>query len=120
MYNLEFYARDNGRQPAKEFIDGLPEPKKGTLLAAIQTVLAKHGKDVCTTEYGKNLGTSLYEFRVRDDGVLIRVYFHPHGQRMVLLLAGYDKGRFGSGRREQNAIKQARKFLADYKRNPPT
>ena len=138
-YTLEFYADDDGREPAAVFIDKLEPHKRAALLAALQEILAQHGKDVCNTEYGKNLGKSLFEFRLRhtydeiaaqhpdaasiappsrdrNAEVLLRVFFHPHGDKLILLLSAYDKGRHASRKRQDNEIKRARKFLADFKR----
>jgi hypothetical protein len=139
-YTLEFYADDNGREPVAVFIDKLEPHKRAALLAALQEILAHQGKDVCNTEYGKNLGKSLYEFRLRhtydeiaaqhpdavgvpppsrdrDADVLLRVFFYPHGDKLVLLLSGYDKGRQASRKRQDREIKRARRFLADYRRS---
>lgn len=120
-YRAEFYRRDNGKQPAHDFIHKeLSAEKRATLIAVVKEVLLKQGKVVVESEYGKNLKQGLYELRVRDAEILLRLYFHPHGDKLILLLCGYDKGRFGSGRREQKAIKTARKYLKDYKNNPPS
>ena len=51
------------------------------------------------------------------DTVLLRVFFHPYGNRLILLLAGYDKSRDASRRREDRETARARKYLADFKRN---
>ncbi|MEX1124421.1 MAG: type II toxin-antitoxin system RelE/ParE family toxin [Acidimicrobiia bacterium] len=114
-FEIEFYATASGREPAREFIEDLEPAKRATLVAAIKAVLQYQGKDVCQTEYGKPLGKGLFEFRVRDDEITLRVYFHPYGNKVLLLLCGYDKGRFGGGRREQKAISRARRHLNDYK-----
>jgi len=136
-YTLEFYADDNGREPVAVFIDRLAPHKRAALLAALQEILAHQGKDVCNTEYGKNLGKSLYEFRLRHTydevvgrsleavgiappsrdrraKVLLRVFFYPHGNKLVLLLSGYDKGRQTSRKRQDREIKRARRYLAKY------
>ena len=82
------------------------------LVEALRLVLAERGPDVCRTEWGKPLGEGLYEFRVRHtakeiaamfggvppggkagERVLLRVFFHAHGKRVVLLLGGYNKGK---------------------------
>jgi putative component of toxin-antitoxin plasmid stabilization module len=119
-YEIEFYATDSGRQPAAVFLDGLEQNKKIPLLAAIDAILRQQGKDVCQSEHGKNLGDGLFEFRIRGERrMALRVYFHPHGNKIILLLGGFDKGRFGEGRREQRAIKAARRNLADWKRSNP-
>jgi putative component of toxin-antitoxin plasmid stabilization module len=51
----------------------------------------------------------------RNAKVLLRIYFATDGRRIILLLAGYDKGRFGGGKREQKTIATARRRLADHR-----
>lgn len=113
-YELVFYRTESGKEPASEFIEGLKHEKRETLTSAILEVLRNQGIAVCGTEWGKNLGKGLCEFRVRDEGIVLRLYFHPFGQKMLLLLAGWDKGRFASRLREQQAINTARKYLSDW------
>lgn len=140
LYTLEFYVDEGGREPVAVFIDGLEPHKRAALPAALQEILGRLGKDVCNTEYGKNLGGSLFEFRLRhtydeinarypdaawiepptrdrDADVLLRVFFYPHGDKLVLLLSAYDKGRQASRKRQDREVKRARKLLGDYKRN---
>lgn len=49
------------------------------------------------------------------ESVLLRVFVHFYGQKVVLLLGGYDKGRAPSPKRQQAEIKEARKLLAQFK-----
>ena len=46
--------------------------------------------------------------------VLLRVYFHPHGDKLILLLGGYDKGDDPSTRAEQRGIALARRRLRQW------
>lgn len=133
-YEMEFYEDESGSEPCREFIDGLPVPKKLALRAALVNILGRQGPDVCDTEFGKNLGQGLFEFRLRhseavilarvrpdlaqmiaeaSDGgkILLRVFFHPYGEKIVLLLGGYDKGTDPSTRRQNREITAARKAL---------
>jgi putative component of toxin-antitoxin plasmid stabilization module len=72
---------------------------------------------------GKALGDGLFEFRlreeIRDQGVtekiLLRVFFHAYGSKIILLLGGYDKGEHPSPRRQQREIEAARRYLRDFK-----
>ena len=48
--------------------------------------------------------------------VLLRVFVHFHGQRVILLLHGYDKGADDSPRHQQREIAVARKRLGAWKR----
>jgi hypothetical protein len=43
--------------------------------------------------------------------VLLRLFVTFHGDRVVLLFQGYDKGKDPSGRRQTKEIKTARKHL---------
>jgi len=91
------------------------------------------GLDICGTEHGKALGQGLFEFRIRHDEdvilgraksdakrkgseqVLLRIFCHAYGQRVVLLLGGYDKGSDASKRRQDREIERARARLRSFK-----
>ena len=47
--------------------------------------------------------------------VLLRVFVHFYGDKIVLWLGGYDKGRFPKKRRQQREIAQARKMLTQFR-----
>ena len=47
--------------------------------------------------------------------VLLRVCVHFYGDKIVLLLGGYDKGRDPKEKRQQREIAQARKLLAQFR-----
>jgi putative component of toxin-antitoxin plasmid stabilization module len=131
-WEVEFYADQNGREPCREWADGLSPQKRAAFTAAVRLVLARRGLDVVGTEYGKPLGDGLYEFRVRwtaseirhkveglapeevggaPEAVVLRVFFCTAGRKVILLLSGYDKARDPSDRRQQREIAKARKAL---------
>jgi putative component of toxin-antitoxin plasmid stabilization module len=133
-WTVEFYADEEGREPMAKWLDDLSALKRDAVIAALTSVLARLGPDVCGSEWGKSLGQGLYEFRVRhtaeetaamfaggarggkkQPAILLRVFFHAHGQRIILLLGGYDKGRDPSERRQQREIKAARGRLDDFR-----
>lgn len=90
--------------------------KRLAMLAALEQILAEQGQDVCRSSWGKALGGGLFEFRVRHTAaeirrlfggdppaqpgdhegppgkVVLRAFCHAHGDKVVLLLGGYDKG----------------------------
>lgn len=87
------------------------------------------------SDFGKNLGGGLYEFRVDQDAeqilrktgrhpkrepdegkILLRLFFHAHGNRLILLLAGYDKAEHTSKAYQNKEIEAARKLLDHWKR----
>ena len=129
-WRIEYEGRSFER-----FFLALPGYEQAVLQAAIEHVLARDGMDVLATEWGKPLGQGLAEFRVRrsletifreagasvpddvvgcDRRVLLRVFCTFHGDRVVLLLGGYDKGRDPSDKRQQKEIARARKLLKQW------
>ena len=134
-WTIEFYADDNGVEPCRAWMeDDLSNVQYAALTSALRLVLAERGLDVCASEWGKALGGGLAEFRVRHpaeeieamfggaprgakagERVLLRVFFHAHGHKIVLLLGGYDKGADPGERRQQREIATARKRLEDFK-----
>jgi len=135
-YTIEFYAdRETGREHVREWIkEDLTPFQRRSIGIAMSEILEVNGINVCDTEYGKNLGQGLFEFRLRhgaDDiaamfttktpderdkePILLRVYCHAYGNKIVLLLAGYDKHADPSKKRENDEIKLARKRLTEFK-----
>ena len=135
-YTIEFYADpETGREHVREWIkQDLTPFQRRSVGIAMSEILEVNGINVCDTEYGKNLGQGLFEFRLRhgaDDivamfttktpderdkePILLRVYCHAYGDKIVLLLAGYDKQADASKKRENQEIKLARKRLTEFK-----
>ncbi|MBL8954251.1 MAG: hypothetical protein JNK82_25965 [Myxococcaceae bacterium] len=97
-------------------------------------MLQELGIDVCATKFGKQLGGGLFEFRLRQaagdagkdtagtnlppEEVLLRVFCHAYGDKIVLLLGGYDKGEDPSRRRQNVEIAEARTRLQRWKARP--
>jgi putative component of toxin-antitoxin plasmid stabilization module len=131
----EPFEADDGSVPFEAFISDLSDFKFAALDAAIRVVLAERGIDLVKTEWLKALGQGLHEFRVRHDAdeiarmfghepgeidappekILLRVFVHFHGDKIVLLLGGYDKGKTPKPKRQQREIERARKLLAQFK-----
>jgi hypothetical protein len=135
-YEIEFYDDpETGRAPVLEWILELDPLLRGALGTAMREVLQRHGIAVCHGEWGKQLGEGLFEFRVRHsaeetvgmftnrpprkeprpDKIALRVFGHAHGDKLLLLLAGYDKAADPSDRRQDREIELARKRLMEYR-----
>lgn len=134
-WKLEVFATDDGAEPFTTFADNLDDFTWAALDAALRAVLAPRGLDLVRTEWLKPLGTGLHEFRVRHDAaeieqmfggvdadeaanaisppraILLRVFVHFYGDKVVLLLSGYDKAKDPSAKRQERDITQARKYL---------
>ncbi len=131
----EPFEADDGKIPFERFIDELSDFKFVALDTAIDRVLSVRGIDLVRTEWLKALGEGLHEFRVRHDAdevarmfggdapevggkrekVLLRVFVHFYGQKVILLLGGYDKGDDPKERRQQREIAEARRLLRQFK-----
>jgi hypothetical protein len=126
-YELEFYEDASGDQPVLRWLrEELTLAKRKALGHAMNAVLQQLGLGVCGTEFGKQLGGGLFEFRLRRDlrnpagareeggRILLRVFCHAHGDRLLLLVGGYDKGEHPSPRRQDIEIALARTRLKDW------
>lgn len=133
-FEIEFYVDDEGHEPALAFMRSLTPGKRRAIGVAINEFLQYLGPAVVRTDFGKNLGGGLYEFRVDQDAeqilrkagkpakpesdrgkILLRVFFHPHGNKLVLLLSGYDKGERPSKPHQNTQIEEARVLLKRWK-----
>jgi hypothetical protein len=93
-------------------------------ISLTDTVPITQADHVGNSEWLKPLGDGLHEFRVRHSAeevsrmfadelpgtapaepVLLRVSVHFHGNNVVLLLSGHDKGEDPSEKRQQRAIR---------------
>jgi hypothetical protein len=127
-YTLEFYEDEQGHEPVLDWLRRLPPRKRRAIGVAMFEILQHEGPHVVGTNFGKGLGGGLFEFRLDQDAaqvlarkgkspkpetaeaskVLLRVSCHAHGDGIVLLLGGYDKGERPSARYQQSQIELAR------------
>lgn len=98
-YAIEFWEDEQGQKPVLEWIRGeLTREQRAALGKAMQHVLGTMGIGVCGTQFGKQLGDGLCEFRLRynlaglrhrfeektppadaPEAILLRVFFHAYG-----------------------------------------
>lgn len=131
-WTVEEWVDVEGGSPFGQWFAKLDAYGQAVVDAVIENILTPLGIDVCDTEWGKPLGGGLYEVRIRrtlsqvrtwgrpdtdgepepgEHSVLLRLFVTFHGNRIVLLFQGYDKGKDPSERRQQQEIKKARKYL---------
>ncbi len=138
-WTTEFYEDDAGRRPVELWMDSLTIAEFAALRAAILRVLEVQGIELGSTPWLKALGEGLFEFRIRHDAatiealygqvvdaqqstqqptqhkILLRLFIHFHGNKVILLLHGYDKGGNDSPRQQNKEIQEARKRLTHWK-----
>jgi putative component of toxin-antitoxin plasmid stabilization module len=137
-YTPEFFEDDDGSEPVLDWLRKLSGYKRRAATAAIEHILARQGAGVCRSGWGKWVQgvDGVFELRIRQDygtilrnaglpipddeadeaaerhpDILLRIFCHAHGNRMVLLLAGYDKGKEPQDRRQTKEAKLAEKRL---------
>lgn len=114
-YELVFYEDAAGRQPVREWLrNELSAEDRRTVGAAMRHLLQELGVGVCGTSFGRQLGGGLFEFRLRDEALLVRIFCHAFGDRLILLLGAYDKGQDPSERRQNREIAEARARLGEW------
>lgn len=134
-WTLQPFEADDGTTPFQRFIDELSDFKFVALDTALKRVLSVRGIELARTEWLKALGEGLHEFRVRHaaaeiahmfggeaadakgpaEKVFLRVFVHFYGDKVILLLGGYDKGDDPKERRQRREIADARRLLAQFK-----
>lgn len=130
-YTLEFYEDEAGHEPVLDWLRGLTASKRRAIGVAMFEILQYEGPHVVGTNFGKGLGGGIFEFRLDQDAaqilarkgkrsrpeasdtakILLRVFCHAYGDRIVLLLGGYDKGERPSARHQQAQIELAKARL---------
>ena len=135
-WTTEFYEDAKDRRPVEKWIDGLSDQKAEAVIVALQEVLAVNGINLASGSWLKSLGSGLYEFRIRHskneiqgmykaanrglvggaEAILLRIFVAFEGQKLIVLLGGYDKGKNDKHSFQQAQIEIARKRLRDWKR----
>lgn len=137
-WHIDLLRLPNGQIPYQKFRLSLNPYETELLDLCVEEILARAGINVCETNWGKALGAGLYEFRVHrslnslgnhlgitlpadvrgNQSKLFRIFFAVEGQKIILILSGYDKGRDPSRKKQQKMIEQARSLLRQHKNSP--
>jgi phage-related protein len=114
-FQLEFYEDQSGRKPVLEWLrDKVSVSTRRVVGTALREILQEQGVGICGTAFGRQLGGGLFEFRLRERDLLLRAFCHAHGDKVILLLAAYDKSKDPSAKRQEKEIELARRRLADW------
>jgi len=114
-HKLEFYKDRAGRQPVLEWLrDKVSSSTRRTVGTALREILQEQGVAVCGTPFGRQLGSGLFEFRLREGDLLLRAFCHAYGDKVILLLAAYDKSEDPSPKRQTKEIELAHRRLTDW------
>lgn len=108
-YNIEFYSKNNGEEPVREFILGL-EPKMQAKMLKILDLLQVNGPYM-RLPYSEHLDDGIFEIRVKQSTNISRVlYFFATGKKIVLTNAFIKKTQ----KTPKKEIELAKKYRKDY------
>jgi len=115
-FQLEFYEDRSGRQPVLEWLrHEVSVSTRRVIGTALSEILQEQGVGVRGTPFGRQLGGGLFEFRLRERDLLVRAFCHPYGDKVILILAAYDKSEDPSEKRQNAEIALARRRLTDWR-----
>lgn len=114
-YDVEFYQKENGEVPVKDFLETLPPKLRAKALREIE-LLKKHGPDLREPHTkpikGKD-NKGIYELRIKFSTDISRLFYFVYIGSTFVLLHGFLKKTSKTPARE---IDLARKYKEDYER----
>lgn len=133
-FTVEFWEDDEGYSPVLTWLrEELAPTLRRAAGHAMNEILQQQGIDVCDSGWGKHVAPGIFEFRIDRDPqdvidrqrgrdvaedstrILLRIFCHAYGDRLILLLGGYDKAGDPSKKRQQAEIEVAKTRLAIWK-----
>jgi len=110
-YEIEFYHRENGDEPVREFMLGLDAKMKAKLFQIIN--LLEEKGPATRLPYSGPLGDGIFEIRAKQGSDITRVlYFFVSGKK-IILTNGFTKKTQKTPEKE---IELAKKYRLDYER----
>lgn len=110
-YIIEFYGKEDGTEPAREFIEGL-DAKMIAKILKITELLEKNGPLV-RMPYSEYLRDGIFEIRAKQGSDIVRVlYFFVTGSKIILTNGFVKKTQKTPGVEIDRAIK----YKSDYER----
>ena len=115
IYTVEFYTKENGKIPVKEFLLSLSPKLRAKAFSDID-LLRKHGSEL-REPYVKPLkgkaNKGLYELRIKFSSDIARIFYFTFYDNKYILLHGFIKK---TDKTPQKEIDIAIKYMEDYKR----
>jgi len=110
-FEIVFYTKDDGSQPAREFLETL-SLKMQTRIATIISMLKQAGGSL-RMPHSEHLDDGIFQIRAQQEGNISRVlYFFTDGQKIVLTNGFTKKTR----KTPPAEIERAKLYRADYER----
>ena len=86
---MEFYEKENGEQPAKEFMLSLDKKLRAKLADTIM-ILQDNGYEL-REPYSKHISEGIFELRAKQGSDITRVMYFFYVDRHIILTNGFIK-----------------------------
>lgn len=108
-FEVDFYEKENGEQPAKEFMLSL-EKKLRAKLADTIMILQDNGYEL-REPYSKHISEGIFELRAKQGSDITRVMYFFYVDRHIILTNGFIKK---TQKTPQSEIEKAKRYRSDY------
>lgn len=106
---MDFYEKENGEQPAKEFMLSLDKKLRAKLADTIM-ILQDNGYEL-REPYSKHISEGIFELRAKQGSDITRVMYFFYVDRHIILTNGFIKK---SQKTPQSEIEKAKRYRSDY------
>ena len=106
---MDFYEKENGEQPAKEFMLSLDKKLRAKLADTIM-ILQDNGYEL-REPYSKHISEGIFELRAKLGSDLTRVMYFFYVDRHIILTNGFIKK---TQKTPQSEIEKAKRYRSDY------
>ena len=89
MYHVDFYTRENGKCPVKDFLDSLEKKMLAKALRELK-LLQDNGRDL-KEPHVKYMKNGLYELRVKAGSDISRIFYFFFSNEDIILTNGFIK-----------------------------
>lgn len=108
-FHVEFYEKENGSCPIKEFLDSLNKKKRAKILRMID-LLENNGNDL-REPYSKFLEEGIFELRIKQGADIFRVLYFFYVGKNIFITHGFRKK---TQKTPQSEIEKAIRYREDY------
>lgn len=108
-FEVEFYEKENGEQPVKDFLLSLDVKMRAKMASAI-TILQENGHEL-REPYSKHLSEGIFELRAKVGSDTTRVLYFFFIDRHIILTNGFIKK---TRKTPPGEIEKAKRYRADY------
>jgi len=109
LFEVEFYERASGKQPAKEFLLSLDKKMRAKMLSMI-AILAENGTEL-REPYSKYISDGIFELRAKVSSNLTRILYFFWAGGHIILTNGFIKK---TQRIPSEELERAIRYRADY------